>query len=408
MSGAKASEGAGSEREVLEVRAAAARRALLASLRERARAFGRDAAPRVEGLSEDDSARKALALLAEKDLLAWTVPQRDGGADANGLCAPDTVSVRALCELRDELAWHSGMLDVMFVMQGLGSYPLAKGGVDALRKEYLPGVVRGRRIAAFALTEPDAGSSLGEVATRAEKTARGWRLNGAKTFISNAGIAEFYTVLARTSGAVGEGDGTLSMFLVPAGTRGLAIERFEVMAPHPIGEVRFSDVEVSADHLLGKEGGGLELALATLGRFRTSVAAAANGFARRALDESKARLASRKQFGKPLSTFQALRFDVAEMDVRLRASQLLVAEAADAVDNGSKAAVEVARAKLFATENASFVCDRAIQHFGGLGVKRGVIVERLYRDVRALRIYEGTSEIQKLVLAKKLFDAPRG
>ena len=383
-------------------------RSLLAELRERARAFGRDAAPRVEGLSEDDAARKALALLAEANLLAWTVPQRDGGADARGLCAPETVSVRALCALRDELAWHSGMLDVMFVMQGLGSFPLARGGSEALRREYLPSVVRGRRIAAFALTEPDAGSSLADVATRAEPTARGWRLNGTKVFISNAGVAEFYTVLARTSGAPGDGGDTLSMFLVPAGVRGLAIERFEVMAPHPIGEVRFNDVEIPAESLLGVEGQGLDLALATLARFRTSVAAAANGFARRALDESLARLQARKQFGKPLSSFQALRFDLAEMDMRLRASQLLVAEAAEAVDNGSKAAAEVARAKLFATENASWVCDRAIQHFGGLGVKRGVIVERLYREVRALRIYEGTSEIQKLVLAKELLEPHRG
>ncbi len=381
---------------------------LLADLARRARELGRDAAPRLEGLSEDDAARKALALLADKDLLAWTVPERDGGADTRGLSAKDAVSVRALCALRDELAWHSGMLDVMFVMQGLGSYPLALGGREDLRREFLPAVVRGKKIAAFALTEDGAGSSLGDVATRAVKTARGWRITGAKTFISNAGIAELYTVLARTSGEPGTADGALSMFLVPAGVRGLAIERFEVLAPHPIGSLQFNDVEVPAENLLGAEGKGLELALATLGRFRTSVAAAANGFARRALDESKARLASRKQFGKPLATFQALRFDVAEMDVRLRASQLLVAEAAEAVDNGSKAAIEVARAKLFATENASFVCDRAVQHFGGLGVKRGVIVERLYRDVRALRIYEGTSEIQKLVLAKELFDAPRG
>jgi acyl-CoA dehydrogenase len=194
---------------------------------------------------------------------------------------------------------------------------------------------------------------------------------------------------------------------VPAAARGLAVERFEVMAPHPIGEVHLKDVEVSGEHLLGREGDGLALALATLGRFRTSVAAAANGFARRALDESKAHLARRKQFGKPLASFQALRFDVAEMDVRLRAGQLLVAEAAEAVDNGARAVAEVARAKLFATENASWTCDRAIQHFGGLGVKRGVIVERLYREVRALRIYEGTSEIQKLVLAKELLDGPR-
>jgi acyl-CoA dehydrogenase len=166
-------------------------------------------------------------------------------------------------------------------------------------------------------------------------------------------------------------------------------------------------VELGKESLLGAAGSGLATALATLARFRTSVAAAANGFARRALDEAKAHLVRRVQFGKPLASFQALRFDVAEMDTRLRASQLLVAEAADAVDNGRAAVAEVARAKLFATENASWVCDRAVQHFGGLGVKRGTIVERLFRETRALRIYEGTSEIQKLVLAKELLDRPR-
>jgi acyl-CoA dehydrogenase len=192
------------------------------------------------------------------------------------------------------------------------------------------------------------------------------------------------------------------MFFVPSSSRGLQISRFEVMAPHPIGDVILNDVEVQGDQLLGEEGRGLEIALATLGRFRTSVAAAANGFARRAFEESRKRLASRKQFGKPLASFQSLRFDLAEMDVRLRAAQLLVAEAAAAVDRAERATAEVARAKLFSTENAAWICDRAVQHFGGLGVKRGSVVERIYRDVRALRIYEGTSEIQKLVLAKEI------
>lgn len=262
-------------------------------------------------------------------------------------------------------------------------------------------VARGKSVPAFALTEPDAGSSLGDIATTAKSFPRGWRLSGRKAFISNAGIADFYTVLARTSGKVGESEG-LSMFYVPAVARGLEVSRFEVMAPHPIGDLVFNDVEVAAAHLLGEEGKGLEIALATLGRFRTSVAAAANGFARRALDESKERLKGRKQFGRPLASFQSLRFDIAEMDVRLRASQLLVAEAASVVDRGERGSAEVARAKLFATESASWICDRAVQHFGGLGVKRGSVVERLFREARALRIYEGTSEIQKLVLAKEV------
>jgi acyl-CoA dehydrogenase len=375
---------------------------VLAELRERARSLGESAAPGLAPLGEDDAARAALGALARAGLLAWCVPQRDGGADASGLCAADTVSVRALCTLRDELAWHSAMLDVMLVMQGLGSYPIARGGTASLRRALLPAVAAGTQVAAFALTEQDAGSSLGEVAARAQRDGSGWRLSGAKTFISNAGIADFYSVLARTGDPSAPAESALSMFHVPGRARGVAVERFEVMAPHPIGEVRFDGVELGADDLLGAPGTGLALALGTLARFRASVAAAANGFARRALDESKAHLVRRRQFGKPLASFQALRFDVAQMDTQLRASQLLVAEAADAVDNARAATAEVARAKLFATENASWVCDRAVQHFGGLGVRRGVVVERLYRDVRALRIYEGTSEIQKLVLAKEL------
>jgi len=365
-----------------------------------ARQTGESAAAKLEGADEDSAARAALASLAKADLLGWTVPARDGGAK-NELVDEEEVSVRALCAIRDELAWHSGMLDVVFVLQGLGSYPIALGGSAELRKKVLPKVARGRAVSAFALTEPDAGSSLGDVATAASRTKRGWRLSGRKTFISNTGVADFYTVLARTSGKVGESGG-LSMFHVPASAKGLEVARFEVMAPHPIGDVLFHDVEVGDGDLLGAEGAGLEIALGTLGRFRTSVAAAANGFSRRALDESRERLKSRKQFGRPLSTFQSLRFDLAEMDVRLRASQLLVGEAAVAVDRGDRAAAEVARAKLFATETASWICDRAVQHFGGLGVKRGTIVERLFREVRALRIYEGTSEIQKLVLAKEV------
>jgi acyl-CoA dehydrogenase len=374
---------------------------LLEGLREKARAVAREAS--LEGLDETVAAREALKRLARAKLTAWCVPERDGGAATGGLAPEEAVSVRALCALRDELAYASGMLDVMLVMQGLGSYPIALGGSDALRRRVLPDVAAGRSVAAFALTEPTAGSSLGDVVTRAEGGAKGWRLHGRKAFISNAGLADVYTVLARTSGERGDGGkGSLSMFFVPGDATGLSVERFEVMAPHPIGDVTLDGVDVEPGWLLGEVGQGLEIALATLGRFRASVAAAAVGFARRALAESARHLAGREQFGRRLASFQALRFDLAEMDVRLRASQLLVAEAAQAVDNGSPATREVARAKLFATESASWICDRAVQHFGGLGVRRGVTVERLYREVRALRIYEGTSEIQKLVLAREI------
>ncbi len=367
------------------------------------RDFAARSVPALEGLSEEAAARAALTALADAGLLGWTVPARDGGVSSE-LCEADVVSVRALAAIREELAFQSGMLDVMFVMQGLGSYPIALAGSDALRAEVLPAVVAGERIAAFALTEPGAGSNLAQVETRAERVAEGYRLTGHKTFISNAGIAGFYTVLARTSGDVGEGAG-LTMLHVPADLPGVRAERFEVIAPHPIGDLYLEEAIVPEQSRLGEEGGGMEVALATLARFRTSVAAAANGFSRRALDESRRHLTKRVQFGKPLARSQALRFDLAEMDTRLRAAQLLVGEAAGAVDEGRDSVRPVARAKLFATETAGFICDRAVQHFGGLGVKRGEIVERLYREVRGLRIYEGTSEIQKLIIAKDFLES---
>ena len=378
---------------------------LLAGITASARALGERVAGDLEGLDEDRAAREALAACAQAGLLRWMVPAAWGGADTQGLSPATEVSTRAAVAVRDELAWHSAMLDVMLVMQGLGSYSIALAGSDELRARVLPAVAAGERIAAFGLTEPGAGSDLGGVSTRAERTDSGWRLTGHKTFISNAGLADFYTVLARTSGEPGDGGrGSLTMFMVEGDAAGLRTERFEVMAPHPIGDVFLEGVEVPDEARLGEVGAGLELALAVLGRFRTSVAAAANGFARRALDESLAHLKSRVQFGRPLSAFQGLRFDLAEMDARLRAAQLLVDEAAQAVDTGGETTRTVARAKLVATEGASWICDRAVQHFGGLGVKRGQIVEHLYRDVRALRIYEGTSEVQKLILSKDLLD----
>ncbi|MDF1798702.1 MAG: acyl-CoA dehydrogenase family protein [Planctomycetota bacterium] len=360
-------------------------------------------------LGEDEAARTALAWLAERDLCAWAVPAAWGGAETGGLCAADDVSVRALSDLRMQLAYSSGMLDVMLVMQGLGSYSLARGGSDELRALVLPAVAKGELVAAFGLTEPGAGSSLGEVATRAERDGDDWLLTGTKTFISNAGLADFYTVLVRTSGSPGGRDGGdgLTMFFVPGDAAGLEVERFEVLAPHPIGTVTFDGVRVPDAQRLGELGGGLSLALGTLARFRTSVAAAACGFARRALVESRAHLLRREQFGKPLAANQALRFDLAEMETQLVAAELLTRRAAKRLDKGHEAARDVARAKLFATEAASWIADRALQHHGGLGVKRGEVVERLYRDVRALRIYEGTSEVQKLILAKALLsDGP--
>ena len=378
--------------------------ARLKDLTAQARLVGQRHARSLESMGEDDAARAALAALADAGLLRWAVAADHGGAPPDGLApSPADISVRALCALREELAYHSAMLDVMLVMQALGSLPIALGGNEELIRAVLPEVARGREVAAFAVTEEGAGSSLGEVATRAERSSDGWRLNGTKVFISNAGVATFYSLLARTSGEVGDGGrDSLTMFYLPASSRGLEIKRFCVMAPHPIGELVLADVKVSDSYRIGEVGDGLQLALDTLARCRNSVAAAAVGFSRRALDESLSHLKSREQFGRPLSTFQGLRFDLAEMDTRLRAAQLLVAEAAEALDNGQAATAEVARAKLYATDNASWICDRAVQHFGGLGVKRGSVVERLYRETRALRIYEGTSEVQKLILAREL------
>lgn len=377
--------------------------AALEVFRARARRVGEQHAAEVDALDETAGARRALALVAEANLAKLCVPEQWGGAHLDGLASRKDVSCRALCAARYELARHSAMLDVMLVMQGLGSYAISIAGSDTLRASMLPRVARGELVAAFALTEPGAGSDLGMVATRAERVGERWKLSGAKTFISNAGVADFYTVLARTGGAPGDGGkGSLTMFCVPASTPGVSARRFEVTSPHPIGDVLFDGAELDDGQRLGEVGSGLDTALAVLGRFRVSVAAAANGFARRALEESIAHLKSRTQFGKPLAANQGLGFDLAEMDMRLRAAELLVDEAAAAVDRGERAVLEVARAKLFATENASYVCDRAVQHFGGLGVKRGVLVERLWRDVRALRIYEGASEIQKLLMAREL------
>lgn len=382
---------------------------VLDALREAARAVGRAGEPQLAGLDETAAATRALALVAQAGLTAWTVPAKWGGAPTRGLAADDDVSCRALCALRGPLAYHSAMLDVMLVMQGLGSYSLARSGSEAARRELLPRVARGELVAAFGLTEPGAGSDLGLIATRAERVGGRWRISGHKTFISNAGVAGLYTLLARTCGEPGDGGkGSLTMFALRGDAAGLATRRFEVTSPHPIGDVLLERVEVGDESVLGEVGGGLDVALATLGRFRTSVAAAANGFARRALDESLRRLSTRAQFGKPLALNQGLAFDVAEMDTRLRAAELLVHEAAEAVDRGERAIEEVARAKLFSTENASYVCDRAVQHFGGQGVVRGNIVEQLWRDVRALRIYEGTSEVQKLILSRALFSRHGG
>jgi acyl-CoA dehydrogenase len=288
-------------------------------------------------------------------------------------------------------------------MQGLGSFPLSRAGTDVQKSRWLPAVVEGEVLCAFAVTEPEAGSDLAAVRTTATRDGHIWRLSGTKTYISNAGIAGLYTVLARTSDAPGAG--SLSMFLVDAEAPNLSIKPLEPIAPHPIGEVHLDGVPAV---LLGEEGRGMGLALATLDTFRPSVGAAACGLASRAFDEAVRHAQARRQFGKTLAEFQATQLAIAEMHVDLEGARLLVRHAAWTKDRGQERITkESATAKLAATEMAQRVVDRAVQIHGGAGVMRGSTVERLYREVRALRIYEGTSEIQKLVIAGAVFKEKR-
>jgi acyl-CoA dehydrogenase len=342
-----------------------------------------------ESLEHQEDPRQLVGWLAEAGLLGACVPSAFGGRSS--------VELRELCVIRDALAYRSSLADTMFAMQGLGSYPVTLAGSESQKSALLPRVLRGDAICAFAITEPDAGSDVSGVATRADRDGNEWRLDGEKCFISNAGIADSYVVFARTSDDRHRG---LSAFVVEGNARGLAVEPVALIAPHPIGVVRFSACPAS---LLGEEGGGFSLAMQTLDHFRASVGAAALGMARRALDEAILRARSRKQFGKPLAEFQATQMALAEMRLDVETSRLLVLQAAHATDtSGAARPLEAAMAKLHATEAAQRVIDRAVQLHGGQGVVAGAVVERLYREVRALRIYEGTSEIQKLVIARHI------
>jgi acyl-CoA dehydrogenase len=285
-------------------------------------------------------------------------------------------------------------------MQGLGSYPVTMAGSDEQKRQLLPSVAAGEAICAFAITEPEAGSDVSAVATRAVRDGGDYVLDGVKCFISNAGLADTYVLFARTSDDRHRG---LTAFVIPGSATGLTIAPTELIAPHPIGTVTLSAVRVPARARLGEEGDGFGLAMATLDFFRTSVGAAALGMAARALDEATARVRTRRQFGKPLAEFQATQMSLADMAVDVAAARLLVFSAAHRIDSSdTAAAVDAAMAKLFATEAAQRVIDRAVQLFGGQGVVAGCIVERLYREIRALRIYEGTSEIQKLIIGRSL------
>lgn len=341
----------------------------------------------------DATCRGLVKLLGAGGWLAHTVP--DSAADAD-----QQLDVRSLCLLRETLAWHSGLADFCFAMQGLGSGPVSLFGSPELKSEWLPGVASGDNIAAFALSEKQAGSDVGAIATRAERHGDDYILNGEKSWISNAGIADFYTVFARTGEAPGVRG--LSAFVVAADTPGLTVsERIDIIAPHPLGTLVFENCRIPASQMLAEPGQGFQVAMATLDVFRTTVAAAALGFARRAYDETLAHVLSRELFGAPLAELQMTQASVADMAVDIDTSALLVYRAAWAKDSGQQRVTrEAAMAKLHATERAQQVIDRAVQLFGGLGVTSGHVAERLYREIRALRIYEGASEVQKVIIAR--------
>ena len=318
-----------------------------------------------------------------------------------------THDVRALCLIRETLARHSGLADFSFAMQGLGSGAIALYGSPKLRKKYLTAVRTGRKIAAFALSESEAGSDVAALATTATRDGDHYVLNGGKTWISNGGIADFYVVFARTGEAPAAKG--LSAFIVDATNPGLrVVGRIKTIASHPLATLEFKNCRVAATHRLGRAGDGFKVAMATLDIFRSTVGAAALGFSRRALEEAMHRATTRKLFGAPLADMQVTQAKLADMAVAIDASALLVYRAAWAKDRGAaRVTREAAMAKLFATESAQRTIDAAVQLFGGLGVMTGVPVEQLYREIRALRIYEGASEVQQQIIARQLLaEAP--
>jgi acyl-CoA dehydrogenase len=376
--------------------------------------LGQELAERVrEGDRGLSSPLHAGARLAELGLFELLVPPKLGG---RGMSNPGAVDVRALCLARERLAYVSPVADAVFAVQGLGSYPVVMTPTAPRRGDFLHEVMCGERIGGFALTEPEAGSDVASLRARAVRDGEGWLLDGDKVFISNVGIAHHFIVFAHAEGigavsrstmpsAKKEAEKpkrTISAFLVDARSPGLTLEPMHTIGDHPVGRLTMRGCRIPKDALLDEVGNGLRLALGTLDVFRTSVGAAAVGMARRAIDESLDRVAVREQFGRRLSEFQLTQAALADMATELDAARLLVYRAAWLKDHGENAAAQVAMAKLYATEAAQRIIDRAVQLHGGLGVMKGSVVEMLYREIRPLRIYEGTSEIQKLIIGAGL------
>lgn len=363
-------------------------------LAQRLRAAGDTIADDAKGSDEYTIASKLVRKLAEHGLLSAAVPTLENTAAAG-------LDVRSICLSREHLAYHSAMADFVFAMQGLGSGPISLFGTPAQQQEYLPRVANGASIAAFAISEAEAGSDVASIACSAEKRGGDYILNGSKHWISNAGIAGFYVVFARTGEAAGAKG--LSAFIVDAHSKGLATERIDILSPHPLGRLVFENCKVPARNLLGNPGEGFKIAMATLDVFRSSVGAAALGFARRALDEACQHAKARKLFGQNLADFQITRERIADMALEVDASALLVYRAAWVKDSGAERVTkEAAMAKLYATEHAQLIIDRAMQMLGGAGLVAESVLERLYRDIRPLRIYEGASEVQKLIIAGQI------
>ncbi|HEY8245098.1 MAG TPA: acyl-CoA dehydrogenase family protein [Casimicrobiaceae bacterium] len=360
-------------------------------------AFASRAAPGGQGV--DDACRRWVRALGDAGFLRHCVPAAYGGAAAH-------VASRSLCIAREVLAYHDGLADFAFAMQGLGTGAITLAGSEAQRERWLPAVARGEAIAAFALSEPGAGSDAAALATTARRNGDGWVLDGEKTWISNGGIADVYCVFART-GEVPGAKG-ISAFVVPADAEGLSVaERFDVMAPHPLARMRFDACALPAEALVGARGEGFKLAMRTLDVFRASVAAAAIGFARRALDEAVAHAKQRAMFGGHLSDLQLTQAALGDLATGIEGAALLTARAAWKRDSGgpsTRTTREAAMAKLAATEIAQDAADRAVQLHGGEGVRVGSVVERLYREVRALRIYEGATEVQRLIVGRDVLE----
>ena len=354
--------------------------------------------------SHDDVDTQCRVLVKQLGAAGW-LRHAVAGTAQGGLL--DGIDTRAICLLRETLAWHHGLADFAFAMQGLGSGAISLHGSAAQRERYLPRVANGSAIAAFALSEPDAGSDVAAMACSATDEGEFYVINGEKTWISNGGIADFYVLFARTGEAPGARG--ISAFIVDADTPGLSIaERIDVIAPHPLARLRFERCRVPKSQRLGEAGQGFKIAMQTLDIFRTSVAAAALGFARRALHEGLQRAIARPMFGQRLADFQLTQTKLAQMATTVDSAALLTYRAAWLRDQGRVVTREAAMAKMAATEGAQQVIDAAVQLFGGEGVRSGAMVESLYREIRALRIYEGATEVQQLIIGRDLLKAAAG